>query len=150
MSENRLEDLREEKNLKSKDMAKILNVNPSTYSEWEHNKISIPTRRIIQLSNYYKINIDYLLKLSNKKKIQNSNIEIELYKIGNRLKEARKDLKFSLRELGEKLNCSYSSLGSYERGEHLINCNILISLSLLTNYSIDWLLGNSNEKTISK
>ena len=47
MNENRLDVLKDERDLKSRDVAKYLNVNESTYSEWEHNKIPIPTRRII-------------------------------------------------------------------------------------------------------
>ncbi len=38
---NRLEQLNDERNLKSKDIAKYLQVHESTYSEWEHDKISI-------------------------------------------------------------------------------------------------------------
>ena len=63
MKKNRLEILKEEMDLKSKDIAKILNVAESTYSEWEHNKIPIPTRRIIELADFYKINIDYMINI---------------------------------------------------------------------------------------
>ena len=65
MNETRLEELREYSELKAKEVAKSLNIAESTYSEWEHNKIPIPTRRIIELANFYSVNIDYLLKLSN-------------------------------------------------------------------------------------
>lgn len=146
MNTNRLESLKEEKDLKSKDMAKELNVNESTYSEWEHNKIPIPTRRMIQMANYFKVNIDYMLNLSSMRKTINTNDDIDLELIGNRLKEIRQDLDLTLRELGEKLNCSFSSLGSYERGEILINCDTLINICNLSKYSIDWVLGRSNIK----
>ena len=53
--ENRLEELKEKFNYKSKDIAEYLKVNKSTYSEWEHNKIPIPTRRLIQFANFYKL-----------------------------------------------------------------------------------------------
>ena len=65
MNENRLEFLKEEMDLKSKDIANMLIIAESTYSEWEHNKIPIPTKRLIELANFYKINIDYILKLTN-------------------------------------------------------------------------------------
>ena len=43
-NDNRLEDLKYEKDLKSKEIADMLKVNESTYSEWEHNRIPIPTK----------------------------------------------------------------------------------------------------------
>ena len=45
MNENRLKILKDELNLKSKEVAKQLSVSESTYSEWEHNKIPIPTKK---------------------------------------------------------------------------------------------------------
>ena len=52
----------------------------------------------------------------------------------------------TLRELGEKLNTAFSSLGSYERGEYLIQSDTLISLSKLSNCSIEWILGRTDNK----
>ncbi len=147
MGETRLEELREENNLKAKEVAKALNIAESTYSEWEHNKIPIPTKRIIEIANFYNVNIDYLLILSNIKISLNSK-DINLELIGNRLKEIRQELNLSLRELGEKLNTAFSSLASYERGECLIQSDILISLCRESNYSIDWVLGRSKDKYI--
>lgn len=148
MKENRLEELKEEKDLKSKDIANYLNVAESTYSEWEHNKISIPTRRIVELADFYEVNIDFMLNLSNAKKHIKNNSELNLELIGLHLKEIREELGLSLRELGEKLNCAFSSLGSYERGEYLIQSNSLINLCMISNYSIDWILGRAKDKFI--
>ena len=74
VNDNRLEDLKYEKDLKSKEIADMLKVNESTYSEWEHNRIPIPTKRLIELADIYKVNIDYMLKLNNVRKIHLSNI----------------------------------------------------------------------------
>ena len=78
MKNNRLEDLKQELDLKSKDIAEILKVNKSTYSEWEHNKIPIPTRRIIELADFYKVNIDYLLNLTKNRKAINVKTKLDL------------------------------------------------------------------------
>ena len=146
MNGTRLEELREENNLKSKTIAETLKVHKSTYSQWEHNKIPIPTKRIIELSNFYKINIDYILYLTDKKINIDQKNTIDLISIGKRLKEIRKELNFSLRELGEKLNTAFSSLASYERGEVLVQRDILISLGKMSNCSVDWVLGKAKEK----
>lgn len=144
MNENRLEELKEEKNLKSKDVAKYLKVYESTYSEWEHNKIPLPTRRIIELADFYQVNIDYILKMCDKKINIHTKTTIDLNSIGKRLKKTRKKLGLTLRELAHKINCSFSVIASYERGEKLINGDILISLCKLSNTSIDWILGRLN------
>lgn len=146
MNKNRLELLRDEKELKAKDIANYLKVGESSYSEWENNKSPIPTKRIIELANFYEVNIDYMLKLSNSKyKIDKIN-NINLILIGTRLKNIRKELGLTLRDLGNKLNCSYSAIGSYERGERLINCEILISFAKYSKHSIDYILGRTNNK----
>ena len=124
MNENRLEELKEEKNLKSKDVAKYLKVYESTYSEWEHNKIPLPTRRIIELADFYQVNIDYMLKMCDKKINIHTKTTIDLNSIGKRLKETRKKLGLTLRELAHKINCSFSVSASNERGEKLINGDI--------------------------
>lgn len=150
MKKNRLEILKEEMDLKSKDIAKILNVAESTYSEWEHNKIPIPTRRIIELADFYKINIDYMLKLTNIKIKINEPTIINLEKIGQKLLIIRKELDYSLRELGNVLNCSFSALANYERGENLIISETLISLSNISNHSIDWILGRAEKDILAE
>ncbi len=146
MNGTRLEELRELKDLKSKDLANILKVSKSTYSQWEHDKIPIPTKRIIQISHFYKINIDYIFHLTDLKKEINYESDIDLKEIGKHLKEIRLELGLTLRELGEKLNTAFSSLASYERGEVLIQSDILINLCKISNYSIDYVLGQSNDK----
>ncbi len=148
MKENRLEQLKDERNLKSKDVAKYLQVYESTYSEWEHSKIPIPTKRIIELANFYNVNIDYMLNISKNRKVIKTKNEIDLIEIGSRLRNIRKELGLSLRELGDKLNTSFSALGSYERGEHLIQSETLISLCKLSNCSIDYILNRDKEKYI--
>ena len=60
--DTRLEQLREENELTKKSLSSALNVSDSIYSRWESGKDIIPTRRIYQIANYYKVNIDYILK----------------------------------------------------------------------------------------
>ena len=144
MFENKLEELKEEKNLKSKDISKYLHVHESTYSEWEHSKIPIPTKRLIELADFYHINIDYMIGLSKNKITIDKATVIDLKLIGERLKTTRKKLNLSLRNLGNELNFSFSAFASYERGEKLINSEILISFCEATGVSIDWILGRTD------
>lgn len=145
---NNLETLRELNNLKAKDIAEKLGVYKSVYSEWENNKTPIPTKRLIKLANIYQINIDYLLNLTAKKIIIPESHTINLNEIGTRLKNIRTSLNLSLRDLGKKLNCSFSAFAAYERGEKLINSEILVSFAILSNHSIDYILGRTPTKNL--
>lgn len=61
----RLKDLREDKDLKQEDLAKILNISQTNYSKYELGKINIPITSLIKLSEFYDTSIDYLLGLTN-------------------------------------------------------------------------------------
>ena len=63
----RLEKLRDEKDLLKKEVAKDIGVVESVYSEWENGTLSIPTKRIYQLANYFEVNIDYIFELTEKR-----------------------------------------------------------------------------------
>ena len=62
---NRLKDLREDKEILQKDIAKILNTTQTNYSKYELEKIEIPNKTLIQLAYFYNTSIDYLLGITN-------------------------------------------------------------------------------------
>lgn len=64
----RIKDLREDKDKKQKEVAKILNVSQTNYSKYELGKINIPINTLIKMALYYETSIDYLLGLTNEKK----------------------------------------------------------------------------------
>ena len=148
MGNQRLEGLREEQDLFRKDVAKNIGVVESVYSEWENEKLSIPTKRLIQLANFFEINIDYMLGLTDKRVHIKSSNNINLQLVSKRLKEVRKALKMTMRELAEKLNTSSSAISNYENSKFLILSSLLIELCKLSNYSIDYVLGRSDNKFI--
>lgn len=146
MSNERFEDLRDEKDLKKKDVAKVIGVVESVYSEWENGKLSIPTKRLVQLANYFEVNIDYMVGISNKRKHIKSSNDVDLDLVSLRLKEIRKSLKLTMRDLSSKFNTSSSAISNYENGKFLILSSFLIELCKYSNYSIDWVLGRSEDK----
>lgn len=56
-----LRGIREDKDIKQKDIAKYLNVSQNTYSQYETGVISLTAEVLIKLSDYYHVSIDYLL-----------------------------------------------------------------------------------------
>lgn len=65
MKFERLKQIRKEKKLTQKDVAKVLNVERSTYTGWENGKDTIPLKKLIKLCNYYKCSIDYIMNITN-------------------------------------------------------------------------------------
>ena len=147
---NNLVFLREEKDYLSKDMAKFLNIPPSVYSEWENNKLSISTKRLYELGEFFNVNIDYLVGLSSKRINLKTNKVLDQKETSLRLKEVRENMNLSIRELAQKLNTSSSAISNYENNKNLILSSFLIELSKISNYSIDYILGRSNIKFIQK
>ncbi|CDF12195.1 dNA-binding helix-turn-helix protein [Mycoplasma sp. CAG:776] len=63
----RLRDIREDRDLKQKDIAQILNVSQQTYSRYETNEISIDKESLIKLAQFYHTSVDYLLELTDER-----------------------------------------------------------------------------------
>ncbi len=59
----RMKDLREDNDLKQKDIAKILNIQQKTYSQYELDQRRIPIEIIVNLAKFYKVKTDYILGL---------------------------------------------------------------------------------------
>lgn len=65
---NRLKELREDRDLYQKDIAKILNMSQTGYSQYETETNDIPTSILKKLADYYSTSIDYLLYITDEKK----------------------------------------------------------------------------------
>ncbi len=143
-----IEKLRDERDLLKKEVAKHIGVVESVYSEWENEKLSIPTKRIYQLANFFEVNIDYMIGVSNTRIHIKTNKEIDIKLVSSRLKEIRKSLNMTMRDLAEKFNTSSSAISNYENSKFLILSPFLIELCKFGNYSIDWVLGRSEDKFI--
>ena len=61
----RLKDLREDKEMKQKEIAGILGIDQRVYSNYETGKREIPTRFVVKLANLYNTSADYILGRTN-------------------------------------------------------------------------------------
>ena len=57
----KIRDLREDHDLKQRQLAELLNCSQQVYSNYELGQRDIPTDVLIQLANFYNVSIDYLL-----------------------------------------------------------------------------------------
>ena len=61
----RIRNLREDRDLKQKDLAQVLHCSQQVYSNYELGQRDIPTEVLIALSNFYKVSVDYILGITN-------------------------------------------------------------------------------------
>lgn len=64
----RIRNLREDRDLYQRDLARYLNCSQVCYSNYEIGKRDIPTDILIQLADFYQVSIDYLLGQTNNPK----------------------------------------------------------------------------------
>ena len=60
----RIRDMREDKDLRQKDIAAVLSCSQRVYSNYERGDIDIPTEVLIKLAKFHGVTVDYLLGLS--------------------------------------------------------------------------------------
>ncbi len=67
MMYERIRHLREDSDLSQKEIAGILSVAQTTYSDYELGKLNIPIPILIRLARHYGTSVDYLLGLTDAK-----------------------------------------------------------------------------------
>lgn len=65
-----LRSIREDRDIKQKDIAKVINVSQNTYSQYETGVISLTADILLKLADYYGVSIDYLLDRTNNPNLQ--------------------------------------------------------------------------------
>jgi len=64
----RIRDLREDHDLKQREVAQLLNCSQQVYSNYELGQRDIPTDILIRLSLLYHVSVDYILGLTSNPK----------------------------------------------------------------------------------
>ncbi len=57
----RLKDLREDKDMRQKEIAGVLGIDQRVYSTYETGRRDIPLRHLITLADFYGVTLDYLV-----------------------------------------------------------------------------------------
>ena len=99
---NKINSLRQEKNLTLKELADILGVSEATVSRWENGKSEIRGKNLKKLSDFFDVSESYLLGY------------IERPSLPNRLRELRKEKKISIEQLSTKVGIDESRIAALE------------------------------------
>lgn len=86
--------------------------------------------------------------MSNKVKKKNRGGTNSLY--GQRLRELRKEKRWTLEEVANKIGISRSAYAGYEQETRKPTITTLIALSNLHNISVDYILGLTNDRNIKE
>lgn len=68
MNIERLKEIRKDKDLQQKDIAKVLKISQVQYSRYERGTRVIPIDKLSILADYYQVSVDYLIGLTNERK----------------------------------------------------------------------------------
>lgn len=146
MNFQKLIEIREDFNLKQKDIANILNITQQSYSLWENGTKIIPLKHLNSLCNYYNVSMDYMLGLFNTRHYDVFNKNLDKKIIGKRLKEFRLDNNVTQMELAKLLNTTHSTISAYESGKTTILTAFAYEICKKYNISMDYLCGRTNAK----
>ena len=69
MKFQRIQDLRTDADLSQRQLSEILHISQRSYSHYETGSRNIPIEMLIRLANYYDISIDYLVRRTDKKEM---------------------------------------------------------------------------------
>ncbi len=123
-----IKDIRTYYGYSRKEIANLLKITSATYSQYENNHRTIPINHINTLSNFYNLNIDYLLGLTDQKRnIIKGNLNLKI--ISTRLRCFRKKSNLKIEEVANTLNYAVSTLYRYESEKNLVSTSFCYDLA---------------------
>ena len=63
-----IRDIREDHDLSQKQMAELLNIGQTTYSDYELGRLNVPVAILHKIADFYGVSVDYLLGRTNEKR----------------------------------------------------------------------------------
>ncbi len=138
---NRLIELREEKEIKQYELAKIINIYKGAYNQYETEYVIMPIKHLNTICNYFNVSLDYIFNFTNTKQYPHTKEDINLIESGKRLKELRKKLNYTQAKFADILKVARTIISKYEKGEYVIATHTLYTICKNYNISADYLLG---------
>ena len=142
MITERIRDIREEKDLRQIDVARILNVSQANYSRWENGTELMPLKKLTIFCNYFNVSMDYVIGIT-RNNTGTGTHELNSKTIGNNLKSFRKKYGLTQTELANFLNTTHSTISAYESGKTTLLTAFAIQIAKKYHISLDWLCGRT-------
>lgn len=142
----RIDDLRNDNDLKIREIADILGISIDNYFDYANGRSNFPLDKLNKLVNFYKVSFDYITGLSDIKRCYINNININTLKI--RMKYIRKINNLSQEKVANVIGDKQSTYWNYENGNSIIPLSKLYLLAKFYNISIDYFVGKTDKKEI--
>lgn len=140
-----IRNIREDKDIKQYEFAKMINAKPKNYNLYENGHRSMPLDILNNAINILDISLDYVLGLNTRANYPDlGNINSKV--LAKNFRIYRKILGYTQEEMAFNLNCTQQTLSEYERGRLKIPIETLKKFSLITNVSTDTLTGRTNKE----
>lgn len=140
-----IEDIREYEGISQVELARIIGITKSTYSNYKRYDSTMPLKHINSVANYFNVSIDYILGLSQQQKYNIVNENLINSKIGKNLQNFRKEFNITQVSLADILGTTHSTISEYEKGNTLILTQFLYTICSKYKISADYLLGKTDE-----
>lgn len=142
---SKLKDIREDNDISQEEMAKILDVNRSTYSLWELGINIIPLKNLCDFADYFNYSIDYVLGISNNRLSKNLIKGLNLQKLGSNMKKIRIKHELSQENVANLLGVTQACITRYEKGIICISTSNLYKFSREFKISLNELCGKTKK-----
>lgn len=141
MDTERVLKIRDDRGLTQKMVANLVGCSRSTYAGWELHIDTIPLKGLINVANALRVNIDYLVDLSND---LNTDVFfspcIDKRILGKKIRTARKKKNLEQSKLANRLNTTQSVISAYETGKTKVSTSFLIGIAKITDTTLTELL----------
>ena len=139
----RIKDIREDNDLTKNDIANKLNVNRSTYANWENGDKLIPLEKLDDISVLFNVPFSYLLdkEMSYNKKITIKKMNYK--KMLDKINAIKNDKKQTYQDIANAIGVSKATAFKYYNNQMKIPVDKLILLSDFMKCNIDQLLGKN-------
>jgi len=141
MKLKRLKEIRNEYEDTQKDAAEKLGICKGSYAMNETGSDTITLYNLTKFCDAYKVSVDYVLELNKQRYYENSKSLFDKEILKERIKNFRKENKYTQNEIGKLLNIDHSVWCRYELGVTTIPTIFLYTICKKFNISADYLLG---------
>ncbi len=141
-------DIRVDNDLSQKEMSKLLQISEDAYSNYENGRSVMPTEIAVRFANYFKLSLDYLLNMTNKKNLvceKNFNAA----DCSSKILSIRRQRSMSQEQIAKIVNIPQRTYSSYERNDRTIPLEFLFNIALKFEISLDYLTGRCEKSKIS-
>lgn len=145
MLNNNFQYAREELEMTQEELGYVFGVHKSTISGWENGYSIIPFKKLVKFCNMYDFSLDFVCGLS-RRNTNYSKINTDKKYIGKRLKETRKKIGLTQKQVAEECSISQTTYSTYESGLYLVSTMTLYTVCKNHKLSMDMVLGRKESK----